>query len=366
MNIIYSCEANWHKNWFRFELLMELSKLGHKVTYTAPQRIGGYLQNIYKKKAQRNIPFDFIDYQPYFRTSSKNRWTSELNAVLRIIENTLYATTVFISNDFKRCANVKDHFGDRITVVYDVYDRYSEFYSKNSKEIQEYDELEKNAILKCDLILCASKMLMEETGNINDSVLWFPNAVPADYIIAPSKAWTSSKTIGMLSDRMSRIDTELLIEIAKNIPDYRIELVGSNDLINQGREYPSNVFFVDFMPHHKLLNYITKWDCGFSLYNDDRFNFYCCPMKYFEYSSRNLPIISTPIPEAKIFASLYPDIIYLADDAQQFIQNVRKINAQREKGDFTKLACENNWGVRANQLIKSLIKMTVVLLTFLF
>jgi len=340
---------------------MELTRLGHQVTYTAPQRIVKYIKNIFKKKVQRDIPYTCIDYQPYLRTSKK-RWRSELKAVLRIVENALNETTVFISNDFKKCEIVKDFFGDKITVVYDMYDRYSEygnaFYTKSSIEIQEYDELEKQAIIKCDLILCASKTLLEETKCVNPSAIWFPNAVPEDYIIAESKAWTSNKTIGMLSDRMSRLDENLLIEIAKEMPDYRIELIGKNDLGNQGREYPSNIVFVGFMPHDKLLNYITKWDCGFSLYNGDRFNFYCCPLKYFEYSSRNLPIISTSIPEGKIFAALYPDIVYLADDVQQFSQSIKEINAQRKTANFTKMASENTWGIRANQLIQSITKMT--------
>jgi len=363
MNIIYSGKANWYRTWFRFELMLELTKLGHKVTYTAPQRIGQYIKNIFREKTQRDIPYTSIDYKPYLRTTRK-RWRAELKDVLRIVENVLDEATVFISNDFNKCETVKDYFGNKIIVVYDMYDRYSEygneFYSKSSKEIQEYDELEKKAIRKCDLILCASKALLEETEGINSSVLWFPNAVPEDYIIAQSEVWTSNKTIGMLSDLMSRLDENLLIEIAKKMPDYRIELIGKNDLVNKERKYPSNIVFVDFMPHDKLLKYITKWDCGFSLYNADRFNFYCCPMKYFEYSSRNLPIISTSIPEGKMFATLYPDIVYLADDAQQVVQSIKKINVQRKNVNFTKIACENTWGIRANQLVRSLTKMTDV------
>ncbi|CQR70555.1 hypothetical protein SOV_40830 [Sporomusa ovata DSM 2662] len=357
MNIIYSAKNSWYKNWFRFELLLELNRLGHQVTYVAPQTIGQFVLNSFKNKVQRNISYKSVKYKPYIRLSKKN-WAAERKSLQKTVGDILIDKTIFISNDFKKCAEIKAAFNNKIIVVYDMYDRYSEYgnehYTKNQIKIEQFDKAEQDAIAKCDLLLCASTTLADETRQVNNSVLWFPNAVPQDYIIRKGGKH-SRKIIGMLSDRMSRINQELLREVAEKLPEYKFELVGKNDIEGQN-SYPSNVIFKAYMPHHELLEYITNWDCGFSLYNDNRFNYYCCPMKYFEYSSRNLPVITTPIPEAKVFAALYSDIVYLADGALNVIEQVKRLELKPKDTDFTKLAIENTWKIRAEQLATSLLK----------
>ncbi len=355
MNIIYSADSKWYKHWFRFELLLELTKLGHQVTYIAPQKIEHYFLNMFKNKNQRNVSFDTINYQPFLRLSKKD-WAAEQAAIRKIVAKLRNDQTVFISNDYRKCAAMKEFFQQDLFVIYDIYDRYSEYgnehYSKDPQKIEQFDKAESAAIPNCDLVLCASTTLTTETKQLNDAVLWFPNAVPQEYITHKQNS-VPSRTIGMLSDRMSRLDQELLAAIANRIPDYRIELIGKNDLGDQ-LKLPANVFLKEYMPHHQLLEYITKWDCGFSLYVDDRFNHYCCPMKYFEYSARDLPTITSAIPEAKKLASMYPDIIYLADDADTFIQRLQTIETKIGQFDFSKLAEENNWAVKAMQLVEGI------------
>jgi len=332
--------------------------LGHRVHYVAPQRIQGYAVNFFRTKNQRNEPVHSVHYRPYWRLSKKY-WQRELTAIKKITNQLLTDQTVFISNNFKQCAAIKDHFGTKLPVVYDMYDRYSEYgneyYTKEAAEIARFDKLEQEAAAKCDLVLCASKALLEETLQWNSLAVWFPNAVPQACIIR-SIGKMPSKVLGMLSDRMSRFNQDLLIELAQNLPDYQIELIGKNDLQNNA-DYPSNIVFKKYMPYHELLKYISRWDCGLSLYQADRFNSYCCPLKYFEYSSGNLPVITTAVPEGKVFAALYPENVYLADDVQSIIQCIEELEIKRENTTFTRLACENTWELRAEQLVGALTKL---------
>ena len=333
-------------------------KLGHQVHYVAPQRMQDYAANLFRTKYQRNEPVRLIHYRPYLRLSRKY-WQRELTVIEKITTPLLSDQTVFISNDFIRCSAIKELFGAKLPVVYDMYDRYSEYgnehHTKEPAAITQFDKLEQAAIAKFDLILCASQALMHDTLQWNRKAVWFPNAVPQT-CIAQSGGKTPGKILGMLSDRLSRFDQELLIEIAQRLPNYQIELIGKNDLQNTGN-YPSNIFFKKYMPHHELLKYISRWDCGLSLYQADRFNRYCCPLKYFEYSSRNLPVITTTIPEGKVFSALYPETIYLADDAQSVIRYIEECAIKKENTNFTRLACENTWEIRAAQLVDTLHKL---------
>lgn len=351
INIIYSADRNWHTSWFRFEILLALAKAGHQVHYVAPQRVQDYALSLFRKKDQRDKPFHMIDYRPYLRLSKK-QWQRELAEIRKMTGRLLDDRTIFISNDFKRCAAIKKCFGSRLFVVYDMYDRYSEYgneqYTKAAAEIAEFDQLEREAAAQCDLVLCASQALLNDTLQWNASAIWFPNAVAQPCIAQPAGKKTD-KILGMLSDRLSRFNSEVLIEIAQKLPSFTIELIGKNDL-RQGVKYPANIVFKKYMPHNELLEYISRWRCGLSLYQADRFNDYCCPLKYFEYSSRNLPVITAAIPEGKVFAALYPENVYVAEDAQSFVQRINELAGRSDLVDFTGMARANTWEIRAEQL----------------
>lgn len=352
MNIIYVSEVKWHKNWFRYELLWELEKLGHRVSYVAPQRWQQYIQNTVFMHQSPNCGAKVINFHPYLRISKKYIM-QEHNKIIHIIESLLSKDTVVISNKFTYCDVIKDYFGSKLKVVYDLYDRYSEYgnelYNKDPIKIERFDAMEKAAIKKCDFVLCASKTLLADTLDVNRSAVWFPNAIPARYVVAPSKMQGSSKRIGMLSDRFSRINVDILFEIARRLPDFRIELVGRDD-IDLRQTCPQNVILLDFMPHCELLRHITKWSCGLAIYNGDRFNYYCCPLKYFEYSARNVPVITTPIPEGTELARLYPDVVHLAENGQQFTHKIKTCIMHASEHSFSRLARENTWEIRARQL----------------
>ena len=311
-----------------------------------------------KTNNRRGGAYNLINYRPYLRLSRKF-WRRGLTSVVSITQELLSDQTVFISNDFKRCAAVKERLGSDILVVYDMYDRYSEYgneyYTKKTADIAQFDEQEEKAIAGCDLVLCASQALLAEALRNNSSSLWFPNAVSHRSIACPASRKTG-KILGVLSDRMSRFNPQALIELAQTLPDYKIELIGKNDF-RLPRGYPANMVFKNYMPHSELLEYIGRWDCGLSLYQADRFNYYCCPLKYFEYSSQNLPIITASIPEGKVYAELYPQIVYLADDIQSIARQIKEIEEKRPAIDFTRLACENTWQLRARQLTAVLTKL---------
>ena len=82
---------------------------------------------------------------------------------------------------------MKNYFQNKITVVYDVYDRYSEYgneyYDKNQNEIQDFDNQELQVIKQSDLVLCASETLFDECKKISTCAIKFPNAIPEDFII---------------------------------------------------------------------------------------------------------------------------------------------------------------------------------------
>lgn len=352
MRLIYISEKPLNINSAQAKFTFALLNNKYTETYCiTPLRLKQYIryQLGFLKK------YDQVNIQPYLRISRnfKNYETKKLiNAIFK------YAIpsqeTYVMSTNMEFCNNLRNQLPASIRVIYYILDRYSEYDNRTEIEKIKFDEREHTIIAKCDFILCASQRLLAEAKILNQSSFWFPNAVSENQIVK-LRAKANTKKIGMISDELSRINWTLICQIAHQLEHYTIELIGKNDL-PADTDYPSNINIIGYVPFTNLGKYVEQWHAGLALYDKNRFNEYCCPLKYFEYASFNIPTISTIIPEGNIWANLYPNCIYLADDAAQIAEYVKNITEQTQSTpiDYTQLALENTWEIRAEQLRKIL------------
>lgn len=349
VRLIYISEKPLHINSAHAKFTFALLNNKYDSCYVTPLRLNQYIRyklGFLKKYGQLNI-------QPYLRIS-RNFKNYEINVITNIIHK--YAIpnqeTYVMATNMEFCHNLRNQLPSNIRIIYYILDRYSEYDNRSETEKFEFDERERTIIKECDLILCASQKLLAEAKILNKYSFWFPNAVSENQIIK-HRAKSTAKKIGMISDELSRINWSLICQISHQLKHYTIELIGKNDL-PAGIDYPPNIHIIGYVPFTNLGNYVEQWHAGLALYDKNRFNEYCCPLKYFEYSSFNIPTVSTIIPEGKVWANLYPNCIYLADDAAQIAEYVKNITDQTQSApiDYTQLAFENTWEIRAEQLYK--------------
>lgn len=351
-NIVYICKKPLHANSRHTKFASALAETKYNIFYISPLRIKDYI--LYKLKNSNSAKmYNKLNYKPYLRISQKFK-SYEIKKIIGILyqHNLVSQNTYVISADMDFCHYLKEHFSNNVKVVYYIIDRYSEYDNLSEAEKVRFDQKENTIIKKCDLILCASQKLLAEAKVINTHSYWLPNAVPDTQVITSQDKENHGK-IGMISDELSRIDWSLICEIAQRLEHYTIELIGKNDL-PAGINYPENIHVIGYVPFKDLGTYANKWSAGLALYEKNRFNEYCCPLKYFEYSSFAIPTISTPIPEAKVWADLYPNCVYLADNAAQITEHLHFL-VKKDPNlfvDYTQLAKENTWAVRAQQLCK--------------
>jgi len=330
------------------DLAAALSENWHDNYYITPLRLKEYIShNLGLLNYHANL--DRLNYRPYLRFKRRFR-QYEQNRIMKILNEygLLNKETFIISDGMEHCHDLKKIVPPNVRVVYYIKDRYSEYDKRTEAEKADFDQRENEIIKECDIVLCVSQKLLSEAQLLNKQSFWFPNAVSEEQII---KARNSSSTgkIGMISNNLSRIDWPLLCNIAQQLGEFTIELIGENDL-PLGFEFPKNIHIVGRIPFRRLKEYVNQWDAGLALYQKTRFNEYCCPLKYFEYSSFDIPTVATTIPEGKIWAELYPEAIYLADDVGHVSEYIRRIFEQNRALDYTRMARENTWGIRAEQL----------------
>lgn len=337
----------------RSELVSALAASGRNTFYITPLRIKDYMKH-YFGNLSYDADFSRLHYYPFLRITRKFK-SYETSCFLKIMkDNGLINNKTFVLfNDIDIGGHLRNILPPEVTVIYHMYDRYSEHGHLSETDKRAFDLREEEIIKIVDGVLCVSKKLLFETKQINNNSFWFPGAVRVDQIIKSQIPKIDILKIGMISNSLKRLDWDLLCGIANNLPDYTIELIGKNDLKESG-SCPDNIHFVGQIPFTELPNYVSDWRIGLALYEKSRFNEYCCPLKYFEYSSLNVPTISTSIPEGRIFSQLYPEIITLADNANDIANHVRRITKAENVIDYTRLARENNWLVRAEQLVEIL------------
>lgn len=353
MNIVYLGKMPLHVHSGRSELVSALATSGYNAFYVSPLRMKDYIKHCLGL-LRYDADFSKLHYHPFWRISRKCR-DYETNCFIKILQNNklINNQTFVLFNDIDIGGHLRDILPSSITVIYHIYDRYSEHGHLRQADKQSFDLREKEVIKTVDGVLCVSKKLLIETQQINNKSFWFPGAVRADQIIDLQTSKKTTLKIGIISKSLKRLDWDLICKIATNLPEFIVEIIGENDLENS-RIYPDNIHFIGQIPFTKIPQYVNRWHVGLALYEKNRFNDYCCPLKYFEYSSLNVPTISTTIPEGITFAQLYPEIITLADNADRIAEHVRRIVRHENRGDYTRLAKENNWLVRADQLVEIL------------
>jgi glycosyltransferase involved in cell wall biosynthesis len=137
--------------------------------------------------------------------------------------------------------------------------------------------------------------------------------------------------VGIINDRH---DVGMLFEMASSHKDWSILLIGhqKESVYLKAKEGGvSNIHFLTGISANELPLTINAFNVCLSLFKKDYLNSTSSSMKIYQYLASGKPIVAYPISDAEYFA----DVIYLANDAQDFVIMVEK--ALRESPDDLKV-----------------------------
>ena len=227
--------------------------------------------------------------------------------------------------------------------VYFNIDDYSQYWPRCADRV---NALELQAVREADLTVCVSRLRSDElraaapeaavrirhlphgapSWTLDEAPHYHPADPPADI------AGLSRPLLGYVGSLEDRVDWELLSRLADAFPRASIVLIGRLGTTRSGPWQADrrrclarrNVHWLGWRPQEAIGAYNRAFDVNLIPYRADHpFNRVCCPTKIMDYMGTGRPIVSTALPECR----LYGDLFDVAEDTGSFLDAVRGLLA---------------------------------------
>ena len=223
------------------------------------------------------------------------------------------------------------YFGEE-KVVYYCVDDHASFSGYDEKQVLEDEEA---LCRSADLVITTSTALQKAKRPWNPNTLMVPHGVDFSHfsravfeeLPCPKDISTiDTPRIGFFGLIRDWVDIDLIAAVARKRPMWNFILIGDADSsvdIEKYRQLP-NMHFLGRRPYQQLPAYCRYLDIGLIPFKINRLTTAVNPIKLREYLAAGLPVISTPLPEVK----LYAELIHVADSAEGFESAVIKCLAE--------------------------------------
>ena len=233
-----------------------------------------------------------------------------------------------------------------------------------------YDEkmLEK-LLSKSKVIIGTAKPLVEQLNgylkkyNIkNKKVLYLPNAVDEE-LFCGLKTFDKPKDLIMGKKTLlyygslwgSWFDWDLLNTLAKNNPDFSINLIGDYANLLDRDKCPDNIHFLGLKKQYELPAYLKYVDFSFIPFKEGEISDYVSPLKVFEYIAMYTKVLSTNLPDIKD----YPNV-YFGNTSEEWENIIKKdVNVDIEKADD--FVNNNTWFDRVDKILDNVYENASIL-----
>ncbi len=261
-------------------------------------------------------------------------------------------------------------------LIYYNFDDYVLYRPNREKKILDQ---EKELVERATITLCASRSqlitLQKRHPQRASHIYHYPHGFVDTYLNSQPDDPPEPKTVGYVGNLGDRLDWQLIYQVIKNCPEITFVFVGGRD--DQGILNPEdwrlareavlelpNVRHIGRVPSDQVAKYY--WSCAINwipyLVNH-QFNQAACPTKIMDGIASGRPILSTDIPECR----LYPEWITIFHSAEDAIEFIRKYSALSQRPEAyekslkqLEFARQNTWQMRAQTLENSLLKLCSV------
>jgi hypothetical protein len=237
--------------------------------------------------------------------------------------------------------------------------------NREQKTLQQEHEL----IERATITLCASYSQLITLGNRHLSrtsqIRHYPHGVVDTYLNHEPENPPQAMTVGYVGSLGERLDWRLIYQVIKACPEITFVFVGGLDnrgILNPEDWQPArksvlilpNVRHIPKVPSDEVAQYYWSFAINWIPYVvNHKFNQAACPTKIMDGIASARPILSTDIPECR----LYPEWISIFDSAEDAIAHIRKQLAFSEKPEAKEkslkqleFARQHTWQMRAQTL----------------
>ncbi len=265
---------------------------------------------------------------------------------------------------------LRDQLRPDISVYFNI-DDYSQYWPRFADRV---NELERQAVREADLTVCVSRLRSEElraaVPDASDRIRHLPHGAPSHSIgVAPCRrpaeppddlAALPGPRLGYVGSLEDRVDWALLTRLADAFPEASIVLIGRVSPRRSGAWYADfrdclsrpNVHSLGWRSQELIGRYSRAFDVCLIPYRDDHpFNRVCCPTKIMDYMGTGRPIVSTALPECRLYEHLF-DVVADADSFVEAVRGLIERGEDNERADARfDWACEHTCGRVADRLL---------------
>lgn len=250
-----------------------------------------------------------------------------------------------------------DHF-NKSSVVYYCVDDFSEWPGLDKNLVK---AMESELIKKSDIFIATSQNLYKKLESQGKQVNllthgvdieFFSSAQENEHYLLENIPKPRVGYFGLFDDRS---DKNLLIEIARLLPDISFVITGDIETDISQLEKIKNVYFTSSIPYVELPQMVKGYDICMLPYKINKLTDSIQPLKFKEYLATGKPIISTPIKEALELGD-YMSIANTATDwAVSIRSNLNGLPSSR-KNKRTLFIKSESWLNKSEQFLQFIYK----------
>ncbi|MCE5271895.1 YdcF family protein [bacterium] len=348
-DIICFSSIDWDFNWQGHQQIMHsLAAAGNRVLFVentgvrAP-RLGDYNRLVSRLrnwrsgyKGIRQVEENLFVFSPLllpFPYSRAARWLNRV-LMLRVIRSWCRSVRFsrplvwsFLPSALTR--EVTEALEPRLVVYYCI-----DSFADSSSAATRIRGPEQEMLRRADLVFVTSEKLREHCSEHNAQVHKFPFTVDyepfarvRDDSAAPEPEdmrGLEGPILGYVGGLHRWVDQELLVGLARLMPECHLVLVGPEQEPADRLRAEPNIHLLGGKPHSELPLYLKRFTVGLVPYLRTAYTDNVYPTKLNEYLAMGLPVLSTPIREAGLFARENPGMLDLCPDAESMARAVRE------------------------------------------
>ncbi|WP_306476398.1 glycosyltransferase [Methyloversatilis sp.] len=248
-------------------------------------------------------------------------------------------------------------------VIYHIYDDYASF-SSDSRIV----EREKQLLRTADIVFIANEELIEAKKRMWDrEYIHLPHGVDYQHFSVASQlteddlpndiAKIPGPRIGYMGRLNNKVDFDLVFELASAHGDWSFVFVGPESREDCGAaiermEALPNVFTLGAKPYSEMPAYWSALNVGIVPYQSQsgQWAFFGSPLKLREALATGVPVVMTPLADAKGFG----DLVRVASDLDAWSASLSSALSEERGGEQSlnrqRYAMQNSWDARVEQI----------------
>lgn len=204
---------------------------------------------------------------------------------------------------------------------------------------------------KADLVLAPSRVTAARFPR--EKTVFVPHGVDFELFSTPTPPARDlplgKPTVGFYGALADWIDLELLIGVARRLPDHRFVLIGPILVDARKLLTEPNVYYLGPRPHEELPSYVQHWTVSLLPFRRNLQIRACNPLKLREYLAAGSPVVATDFPAL----DGYRDLVDVADGADDFAAAVAlrsRFDGSEERARRRDRVRGESWESRALQI----------------